>query len=147
MRAGAHVMAAALMLASCSDPASTEPDYVVYDVSSRLVRQIERRVIMPSGADRLGAYDRYYARGFDSDVIEATYLLRGSSPSSRLPGAMALSGVANAYATDRLPVIFDGMCAVINAEFHLSAMGLGPPPLREPLLPDPQPQRVDCGGI
>lgn len=134
------------MIAGCEARKDGARGFVAHGVSAAIVAQIERRVVMPSGAARLGAYDRYYARSGDADVIEGVFLQRDAFP-VRIEGAVALPGASGAYAVERLPVIFDGMCAVLNAEFHLSALGLAPPAPRDPLLTAPQAQTVTCGGL
>lgn len=133
------------MVASCGPLGPAEPDFSAHGVSARTVRQIERRIDMPQGANDLRDYARYYALGIEPDTVQAVFLLRESFP--WLPDdAVPLRGIPNAYAVERLPIIFDGMCAVVNAEFHLSAMGLTPPAARVSLAPV-EAQDVQCGGI
>ena len=135
-----------VVLASCGPMAAREPDSGAHGLSARLVREIERRVDMPPGANALHDYNRYYSQGIDPNTIEAVFLLR-SVFADGPDGAVPVRGIPNAYAVERLPIIFDGMCAVVNAEFYLPAMGLSSFPSRNSMAPEREAQNVQCGGI
>ena len=93
-----------------------------------LVQAIETQLVMPSGAESLDRYDRYYA--FDQlhgrEVVIGVFLLRKASGTTTRAGASAVADVPNAFAIPRqkLPVIVDGGCSVVTIYFDIATQRL-----------------------
>jgi len=121
---------AALMLAvSASATHAAEPPSlhrVVTEVHPDTITYFEPLIRMPSGAQPLAEYDRYYAlrRINDRNVVQGVLLLRSAFGDIDRRGMEALMDRANVYrgAPEDLPVITDGGCAVVTLYFDTHSL-------------------------
>ena len=94
--------ASLLLLAACSSAAESQ--------QREAMKQIEERIQLPAGAEKLESYARYYA--MDGSRIVGTYITEvdRQNPHYDLPAGQ------HRWLDDRhnLPAISDGGCSVVN---------------------------------
>jgi hypothetical protein len=107
------------------------------EIDATLVKKIERQMVLPQGASPLKDYARFYAPGrIDGrDLIEGVYVGGGGREifgraATAIAGpdtAMAVEGISGAYVMnkgERLPLILDGGCGVLEMSFDLKTQTL-----------------------
>lgn len=116
-------------LSACAQESKGHKAEIIQDITP-LIYHIESTIILPSCADKLSQYSRFYAKSMfkGRSVIEGRYISVSWSKRDK-SHSKSITNLEGAYITtsNELPLIMDGGCGVITLYFDIETNMFIPP--------------------